>query len=117
MPRLKLTTKSAPRVVKEVPWGVYVWEMPDGRWVGDENGNFLSIDSTEGNLAKIRELTSAVRSYGVEEGRPLFLTGRRKVDDEEYEKQKFRMALGMVPDEWDLPAMIEAQKFANDKNV
>ena len=23
--------------------GIYVWEMPDGRWIGDDDGNFLSV--------------------------------------------------------------------------
>ena len=25
----------------ETRLGVYVWEMPDGRWIGDDDGNFL----------------------------------------------------------------------------
>jgi hypothetical protein len=31
--------------VEETTLGIYVWEMPDGRWVGDDDGNYLSITS------------------------------------------------------------------------
>jgi len=30
---------------EESTLGIYVWEMPDGRWIGDDDGNFLSITS------------------------------------------------------------------------
>ena len=33
--------------------GIYVWEMPDGRWIGDDDGNFLSITSKKGNRPNI----------------------------------------------------------------
>ncbi len=35
--------------VEETTLGIYVWEMPDGRWIGDDDGNFLSITSKKGN--------------------------------------------------------------------
>lgn len=27
----------------ETTLGVYVWEMPDGRWIGDDEGNFYQF--------------------------------------------------------------------------
>ncbi len=35
---------------EESTLGIYVWEMPDGRWIGDEDGNYLSITSKKGTL-------------------------------------------------------------------
>ena len=89
-------------VKEETRLGIYVWEMPDGRWIGDDDGNYLSITSMKGNKARIDLLANAVRGYGIYEGQPLFLEGRRKIDDEEYEYQKQRLEWGLVPDPLDI---------------
>jgi len=47
----------------ETTLGIYVWEMPDGRWIGDDDGNFLSITAKEGNRERMNLLADAVRSY------------------------------------------------------
>ena len=82
--------------------GIYVWEMPDGRWIGDDDGNFLSITSKKGNKSKVDALVREVRSYGIHEGRPKFLSARRKIDDEEFEYQKKRLDWGLIPDPLDI---------------
>ena len=103
---MKLTTKQGPRVIEEVPWGLYVWQMPNGQLVGDDEGNWLNIKAMKGDIKRIAELTDAVRSYGIEEGTPVFLAGHRQIDDEEFERQKTRLKLGLIPDEMDAPAFI-----------
>ena len=87
---------------EETRLGIYVWEMPDGRWIGDDDGNFLSITSTKNNKSRINALADVVRSYGIHEGQPKFLSGRRKIDDEEFEYQKQRLEWGLVPDPLDI---------------
>ena len=87
---------------EETSLGIYVWEMPDGRWIGDDEGNFLSITSKKGNKARIDLLAAAVRSYGIDTGQPKFLAGRRKIDDEEFEYQQQRLKWGLVPDPLDI---------------
>jgi hypothetical protein len=82
--------------------GIYVWEMPDGRWIGDDDGNFLSITSKKGNKSNIDALAREVRSFGIYEGGPKFLSARRKIDDEEFEYQKQRLNWGLVPDPYDI---------------
>jgi len=89
-------------VVEETKLGIYVWEMPDGRWIGDDEGNFLSVTSMKGNKAKIDALAKEVRSYGIYDGQPKFLSGRRIIDDEEYEYQRQRLEWGLVPDPLDI---------------
>lgn len=89
-------------VKEETRLGTYVWEMPDGRWIGDDDGNYLSITSMKGNRSRIEALTKAVRGYGIYEGNPKFLEARRKIDDEEYEYQKQRLEWGLVPDPLDI---------------
>jgi len=86
----------------ETTLGVYVWEMPDGRWIGDDDGNFLSVTSKIGDRGRIDLLAKAVRHYGIEEGKPKFLEGSRKIDDEEFEYQKQRLKWGLTPDPLDI---------------
>jgi hypothetical protein len=82
--------------------GIYVWEMPDGRWIGDDDGNFLSITSKKGNRSNIDALAREVGTFGIHEGRPKFLSARRKINDEEFEHQKQRLDWGLVPDPFDI---------------
>ena len=86
----------------ETRLGVYVWEMPDGRWIGDDEGNFLSINSMRGDRGRIDLLAKAVRGYGIYEGNPKFLEGSRQIDDEEFEYQKQRLRWGLTPDPLDI---------------
>jgi len=87
---------------EETTLGIYVWEMPDGRWIGDDDGNFLSIAAIKGNKSKMDSLAEVVRSYGIDVGQPKFLAGRRKIDDEEFEYQKQRLNWGLTPDPLDI---------------
>ena len=90
------------QIIEETRLGIYVWEMPDGRWIGDDDGNFLSITSTKGNRSRIAALADAVRHYGITEGQPKFLSGKRKIDDEEFEHQNARLKWGLTPDTLDI---------------
>lgn len=99
-----------PKVIEELPFGVYVWEMPNGQWVGDGEGNFLNIPAMKNDPKRIERLRQTVRGYGIEEGKPVFLAGHRQVTDEEYEEQRQRLKWGLIPDELDLPAFIEDEK-------
>ena len=102
----------AAKVVEETKLGMYVWEMPDGTWVGDdaEPPNFMHIVSMKDDERRIAELTAAARYYGVNEGKPLFLSGHRPVSDEEYEEQVARLNEGLTPDPYDIPTMLEEYK-------
>lgn len=111
---MKMTT-TGKQFIDEVEYGVYVWRMPDGKIVGDDQGNFLSINSMRGDIQKISMLTNAVKEFDVREGEPYFLSGHRKVTDEEYEEQKERFNDGLVPDEYDVPSVLEDLKFRNDR--
>jgi len=90
------------QILEETTLGIYVWEMPDGRWIGDDDGNFLSVTSKKGNRSKMDSLAREVRSYGIYEGQPKFLSGRRKIDDEEFEYQNERLKWGLTPDPMDI---------------
>jgi len=93
--------------VEEVKYGIYVWQMPDGSIVTDDEGRYLNIAAMKGDIKKINVLRKAAKSYGLEEGQPLWFSGHRQVSDDEYYEQKQRMDWGLIPDELDVPAIKE----------
>ena len=88
-------------------FGVYLWQMPDGSVVADEDKNFLSIASAYGDAERIAKLKRAAEQCGIFEGSPLFMPGHRKVTDEEYAEQQQRLESGLIPDEYDIGAWKE----------
>jgi len=103
------------QIVEETTLGIYVWEMPDGRWIGDDDDNFLSVTSMKNNRVKMDMLAREVRSFGIYEGQPKFLSGRRKIDDEEFEYQKQRLNWGLVPDQLDIGVYKDEMKAAKKR--
>ena len=99
---MDITKKNTRFLDEESTLGIYVWEMPDGRWIGDDDGNFLSVTAKKGNRSLINALAREVRSYGIYEGGPKFLSARRKISDEDFEHQKQRLEWGLVPDPLDI---------------
>lgn len=99
---MDLSKLKSTQIAEETTLGIYVWEMEDGRWIGNDTGDYLSITSMKGNKANIEALAAVVRSYGIESGKPLFLAGRRKIDDEEFEHQHMRLKAGLIPDPLDI---------------
>lgn len=108
---MKINSKGK-REVKETRRGVYLWRMPDGKFVGDDSGHYLMIAAMEGDPIRMRALADAARNYGVDEGQPCFFRGNRIVNDEEYEEQKQRFEWGLTPDPWDINAIEEDRKNA-----
>lgn len=93
-------------------FGVYLWEV-DGRFVADENGNFLSISSEYGDIKRISEITRSAAFYGVEGGKPRFFPGHRKVTDEEYKNQQDRLSSGLIPDDHDISSLVDDMRNSN----
>lgn len=93
--------------IEETLYGVYVWMMPSGAIVTNENGDYLCVNATKGDVKRISSLRKVAEQYGLSDGHPMWMAGHRKIDDEEYAMQKSRLELGLVPDEWDLPAIKE----------
>lgn len=108
--------KSKISTVQETNYGLYVWLTAEGQVVMDDEQNYMCIASKEGDLHKIDLLRDAAKAFGVAEGgKPMFLPGRRKVDDDEYRRQVTRSILGLVPDEYDAPALRDELRFLDRK--
>jgi len=103
--------------IDEVNWGIYVWQMPDGSIVRDEDDNTLNIPAVRGDISQIKKLKKAAQELGLEEGHPLFFSGHRRVTDDELEEQKARAQMGLVPDPLDMPAMMEYVKDMREMNL
>lgn len=98
--------------VVSVGEGIYVWEMSDGTWVQDTDGNIMHIASRYGDLSRMSKLRDAARYFGVEEGgRPIFIDGGHKVSDSEYDHQRERAAAGLLADPYDVGALIDEVKY------
>jgi hypothetical protein len=107
--------KTRVRVIEEKfsDAGIYVWQLPSGKYFTDGEGNALSIESMINDTAKIKELTEAAAYYGQPEGKPVFFSNVRKISDEEYSEQQDRMAQGFIPSSNDLGALIAAKNTYN----
>lgn len=114
---LKSTGRKA---IQEVPWGMLVWQCEDGKFLADEDNNFMHVfvsnqDPKLMEAAK-RALADAARSYGFPEGKPVYWAGRRPIDDEELEHQLARAEAGLVPDPLDIAAIREEEKALKQQN-
>lgn len=93
-------------VVQEHDHGLWIWLLDsDGLPLGDADGNTMNVPGKRVDPEAVKKITQAARYYGFPEGHPFFLQGRRRVSDEEFEEQKAREALGLVPDPLDLGAI------------
>jgi hypothetical protein len=96
-------------VEQETEYGVYVWEMPTGQYLGDGGGRFLSIDSRQNDIKRMTQLANEVKSFGVTEGSIHFLADRYKVTDGEWESMMERLDNEQMPDPAD-PGNLEGLK-------
>jgi hypothetical protein len=90
--------------------GIYVWQLPSGKYFTDGEGNALSIESMKDDPAKIKELTQAAAYYGQPDGQAVFFSNVKKISDEEHSEQLDRMKQGLIPSMNDLGALIAAKK-------
>ena len=91
-------------------YGIYVWQLPSGKFFTDGNGNALSIDSMKGDQTRIDHLQKEAAWNGQPNGKAVFFANVRKISDEEYSEQKDRMSQGLIASETDLGALIAAKK-------
>lgn len=93
------------QLVEEVPYGMYVWQTPDGEVLGDGDGNVMNVFCMKGDRKAIAALADAARHYGFAEGKAVWWSGKRRISDEELEEQQMREKLGLVADPLDAGAI------------
>lgn len=78
-----IKTKSITRV-QEKGYGCYVWKLPSGRPLMDDDYNMLSIDAWYGDFNAMAKLRQAAIYWGYPDGEPQFVKGF-KCTDQEYQ--------------------------------
>lgn len=87
----------------DMKWGICVWQLSDGTYVQDEDGNYLSAGPAELYDRRVmKNMYAAARSLGLKEGKPFWLPGFRKISQSEWEDQMERLQDGLIPDAADL---------------
>lgn len=98
-------------VIDDVPFGCYLWQLPDGRVIADDEGNYFMLFAREGDREAVGRLRDAVKGeFGITEGKPLFARGHRPVNDDELEEQRQRMIFGLEPDPMNLQDVYDKMK-------
>jgi hypothetical protein len=104
--------KGRAKVVEEVAWGMYVWELPSGEVLGDGEGNIMNcfVWERKDRAAAKKAITAAANSYGFGEGRAVWWSGQRPINDDELARQIERADQGLTPDPLDIASFNEDTK-------
>jgi len=79
-------------------WGVYAWRMPDGKVLGDADGNMLNVPSIRGDVQKMAAISRFVKEQlNIQGGEPYFMEGVMRLSEMEYEDQFAQMLDGKTP--------------------
>lgn len=108
--------KSKVGIVNDHEYGMYVWHTDDGRRVEDGDGNVMNIPARRGDMHAINKLQEAAKYYGVPGGKAVFLGGRRRVTDSEYDDQKARLNAGLIADPYDYRALEDGLNIHGTRN-
>jgi hypothetical protein len=87
--------------VFEDDWGVCLWQMTDGSFLGDDDGNFLSLAGYVNDLRIEKKMQDAAIEWvgdSAELGQAVWIPGARQVSDEEHKEQTERFERGEIPD-------------------
>lgn len=95
------------QIVEEVPYGMYVWQTPDGEILGDGDGNIMNVFCMKGDRKAIDAITQAAKHYGFPEGNVIWWSGKRRITDEELQEQETRAKLGLEPDPLNYAGMMD----------
>lgn len=105
------------QAIEESEYGLYVWADENGKILADDEYRPLSVPSKKGDMKKIMALKNyafeLMKDMGLEpSGQPVFWSGRRQISDSEWEEQKMRESVGLIPDKYDDAALKEEAKYA-----
>jgi hypothetical protein len=93
------------QVIIEDLHGVCLWRMQDGSCLGDDEGRYLSLGGQLNDPIVEKKMRDAAIHYlGFEalEGGPVWMSGSRKISDNEYDDQSERFLDGKIPDAVDV---------------
>jgi hypothetical protein len=100
------TPKAKVSIVDETNIGLYIWMLPTGEPLADEDANFLAIPAKRGDKKRMKLLADTANSYGYPDGEAVFYAGSRRISDDEFWHQVDNIMNGRVPDDYDIPALM-----------
>ena len=110
-------TKVTP-IPKQGNWGLYVWKLPNGKILGDSQGNIFNIPGASHDFQAMAKLQAAARELGYDEGTAIFKAHISRVSEEEHQEQVGRMLEGKIPSLTDQGAWHDvaqtARRWSND---
>lgn len=102
--------------VSETNLGMYVWLLPSGKYLSDDDNNYMNIVARRGDIKAMAKLREAAIYYGFPDGEPKFIEGARRVNQEERLEQLARQKAGLIPDPFDIGNYKEELKWKTQKN-
>jgi len=96
-------------VENNASWGLYVWELDNGKVFGDSDGNVMNIPGKPFDVALMNKITQAARHYGAPPGHAKFMPGVQRVSEMRHSEEVDRMKEGLIPSESDIGMWQEEQ--------
>lgn len=78
-------------------YGLYVWILPSGEPLMDDDGNTLNVPAIQYDIQKMAALAQAAAHYGFPDGTAKFMPGVGRATDTQYREDIDRMANGLTP--------------------
>jgi hypothetical protein len=97
-------------VKNSASWGLYVWELDNGKVFGDEDGNVLNIPGKPFDIVTMNKITQAAQHYGAPHGKAKFIPGIQRVSEARHSEERDRMRQGLIPSETDIGMWKEEQE-------
>lgn len=93
------------KAVRDNDYGLYLWKLPNGKYLQNNEGEFLCLPSRYGDIKNMNQIGKDAKMYGYPEGRAEFIAGGRQVSHSEHDDQMERMLDGRLPDPFDVGAL------------
>jgi len=97
-------------IEKQGDWGLYVWKLPNGKILGDADGNVLNIPGASHDLAAMLKIQQAATEYGYPDGAAVFKAHVSRISEDEYAEQVGRMKAGLIPSYTDQGAWADVRR-------
>lgn len=83
--------------VKQSDVGTYVWRLPNGNLLANEDGEILNCPAVRGDFGQQIAIAKAARSFGYEEGSAVFEEVHRCTESEYWEQVNQFVNEGVSP--------------------
>ena len=104
------------KIAEDGELGLYLWEMANGKYFGNGQGEFLVIPARKNDLKAMTEIYHAAKHYGAVDGRAVFIPNARAISSNEHDDQMERMLDGRLPDPYDVGALKDEARAKHEQN-